>query len=115
LRPPKAIQTNGYTIKLIFRVRGVFKVKNNEMKSKLKPYDICHSVEKITFSPEFSKQNKRDIAQLVYLQSIKNDVDITFTGLDSGERYPLGFASIRSDTDLAFGKVSEDSNKIQKR
>jgi hypothetical protein len=109
LRLPKAIQTNGYSLKMIFRVRGVIKIKYNEMKSKLKPYDICHLIDKTTYSPEFSKQNKRDIAQYLHLQYIKEVVNITFTGLDSGERYPLGFASIRSDTDLAFGKVSRDA------
>jgi hypothetical protein len=110
-----AISTNGFSLTVIWRQPNKRAIGYDEGKSMVRPYDLVNILDQKTNTEAFSKQQLRDMEQF---QSVKKseELDITWTGLDSGERYALAYSSLLSDSNVAFGTYSRDAyyNSIHK-
>ena len=55
---------------------------------------------------EMTMEERLDIPDIKYLKERGNDpedeIKITFTGIDTGERYPIAFGSIKPNNTVAF-------------
>jgi hypothetical protein len=81
----------------------------------VRPYDLVNILDQKTNTEAFSKQQLRDMEQFKSLKKSK-ELDITWTGLDSGERYALAYSNLLSESKVAFGTYSGDAyyNSIHK-
>jgi hypothetical protein len=80
----------------------------------VRPNDLVNILDQKTNTEALSKQQLREMQQVKLLKTKRPD--ITWTGLDSGERYALAYSSLLSDSKVAFGTYSKDAhyNSIHK-
>jgi hypothetical protein len=88
-----AISTNGFNLTVIWRQPNKRAIGYDESKIMVRPYDLVNILDQKTNTEAFSKQQMRDMEQVELLRKTE-ELDITWTGLDSGERYPLAYSSL---------------------
>jgi hypothetical protein len=109
LSRPVSIQTDGTSLKLVFREPLKRAIGAYEQKSKLRPYDLKMLLSGESYNEKFSKQQWKDTLQVRRLQSKKDMLEITWFGFDSGEINPSAYAArLTHLKKLAFSQFSRD-------